>query len=150
MESKCDGAEDDPGCQRLAKQLGATYLDMLGIMEERLPDMEHTVNNTRLSLEKRLAQRTRQQDDVVDLAGNAAGRQSRRKLQRHLQPCAVVPVCGSASDSNSITNWSHHPAARPISHWLYSHPTFISTWKRRANSLPERARKLPAPHSSNN
>ena len=27
---------------------------MLGIMEERLPDMEHTVNNTRLSLEKRI------------------------------------------------------------------------------------------------
>ncbi|MDJ0812447.1 MAG: hypothetical protein QNJ23_01870 [Woeseiaceae bacterium] len=54
LESKCDGAEDDSGCQRLAKQIGATYLDMLGIMEERLPDMEHTVNNTRLSLEKRL------------------------------------------------------------------------------------------------
>jgi hypothetical protein len=54
LESKCDGAQDDPGCQRLAKQIGATYLDMLGIMEERLPDMEHTVNNTRLSLEKRL------------------------------------------------------------------------------------------------
>ena len=54
QESKCDGAEDDPGCQRLAKQLGATYLEMLGIMEQRLPDMEHTVNNTRLSLEKRL------------------------------------------------------------------------------------------------
>jgi hypothetical protein len=54
LESKCDGAEDDPGCQRLARQLGATYLDMLTIMEERLPDMEHTVNNTRLSLEKRL------------------------------------------------------------------------------------------------
>jgi len=53
-ESKCEGADNDPGCQRLAKQLGATYLDMLGIMEERLPDMEHTVNNTRLSLEKRL------------------------------------------------------------------------------------------------
>ena len=54
LESKCDGAEDDPGCQRLSKQLGATYLEMLGIMEQRLPDMEHTVNNTRLSLEKRL------------------------------------------------------------------------------------------------
>jgi hypothetical protein len=53
-ESKCEGAEDDPGCQRLAKQIGATYLEMLSIMEERLPDMEHTVNNTRLSLEKRL------------------------------------------------------------------------------------------------
>ncbi|MGI9342903.1 MAG: hypothetical protein ACR2QV_08625, partial [Gammaproteobacteria bacterium] len=46
QDSKCEGAEEDPGCQRMAKQLGATYLDMLGIMEERLPDMEHTVNNT--------------------------------------------------------------------------------------------------------
>ena len=54
VESKCEGAENDPGCQHLAKQLGATYLEMLGIMEQRLPDMEHTVNNTRLSLEKRL------------------------------------------------------------------------------------------------
>ena len=54
QQSKCDGAESDPGCQRLAKQLGSTYLDMLGIMEQRLPDMEHTVNNTRLSLEKRI------------------------------------------------------------------------------------------------
>jgi hypothetical protein len=53
-ESKCEGAENDAGCQRLSRQLGATYLEMLGIMEQRLPDMEHTVNNTRLSLEKRL------------------------------------------------------------------------------------------------
>ena len=53
-ESKCDGADNDPGCQRLARQIGATYLEMLTIMEERLPDMEHTVNNTRLSLEKGL------------------------------------------------------------------------------------------------
>ncbi len=54
LETKCSGAEDDPGCQRLAKQIGATYLEMLTIMEERLPDMEHTVNNTRKSLEKGL------------------------------------------------------------------------------------------------
>jgi hypothetical protein len=53
-ESKCDGAENDSGCQRLARQIGATYLEMLTIMEERLPDMEHTVNNTRLSLERGL------------------------------------------------------------------------------------------------
>jgi hypothetical protein len=53
-ESKCDGAENDPGCQRLARQIGATYLEMLTIMEERLPDMEHTVNNTKLSLERSL------------------------------------------------------------------------------------------------
>lgn len=54
LESKCEGAENDPGCQQLSRQLGATYLEMLGVMEERLPDMEHTVNNTRLSLETRL------------------------------------------------------------------------------------------------
>jgi len=54
QESKCDGAQDDAGCQRLARQIGASYLDMLTIMEERLPDMEHTVNNTRQSLEKSL------------------------------------------------------------------------------------------------
>ena len=53
-ESKCGGAENDSGCQRLARQIGATYLEMLTIMEERLPDMEHTVNNTRNSLEKGL------------------------------------------------------------------------------------------------
>ena len=54
QESKCDGAENDNGCQRLARQIGATYLEMLTIMDERLPDMEHTVNNTRISLEKGL------------------------------------------------------------------------------------------------
>ena len=53
-ESKCDGADSDSGCQRLARQIGSTYLEMLTIMEERLPDMEHTVNNTRDSLEKGL------------------------------------------------------------------------------------------------
>ncbi|MGB5627781.1 MAG: hypothetical protein WBM57_00315 [Woeseiaceae bacterium] len=53
-ESKCDGAEDDSGCQRLARQIGQTYLEMLTVMDERLPDMEHTVNNTRQSLEKGL------------------------------------------------------------------------------------------------
>ena len=54
QQSKCEGAGNDPGCQRLARQIGATYLEMLSVMEERLPDMEHTVNNTRLSLERGL------------------------------------------------------------------------------------------------
>ena len=54
IESKCDGADGDAGCERLARQIGATYLEMLTIMDERLPDMEHTVNNTRRSLEKGL------------------------------------------------------------------------------------------------
>jgi len=54
LESKCDGAEGDPGCAQLARQLGATYLEMLQVMEERLPDMERAVSNTRKGLEKRL------------------------------------------------------------------------------------------------
>jgi hypothetical protein len=54
LESKCSGADNDSGCQRLARQIGATYLEMLTVMEDRLPDMEHTVNNTRESLEKSL------------------------------------------------------------------------------------------------
>lgn len=53
-EAKCDGAENDPGCARIAKQLGATYLEMLNVMAERLPDMERAVTNTHRSLEKRL------------------------------------------------------------------------------------------------
>lgn len=54
LDSKCDGAESDPGCEQIARQLGATYLEMLSTMADRLPDMEHAVNNTRMSLEKRL------------------------------------------------------------------------------------------------
>lgn len=53
-ESLCEGSDGDEGCERIAKQLGATYLEMLNIMSERLPEMELAVNNTRNSLEKRL------------------------------------------------------------------------------------------------
>ncbi len=54
QESRCDGNEEDPGCARLARQLGATYLEMLNAMGEQLPDMEQAVNSTQTSLEKRL------------------------------------------------------------------------------------------------
>lgn len=54
VQSKCDGAEEDPGCARIARQLGATYMEMLDVMSSRLPDMERAVNSTRESLEKRL------------------------------------------------------------------------------------------------
>ncbi len=53
-ESQCTGADEDPGCERIAKQIGATYLEMLDIMTKKLPDMERAVTNTRTSLEKRL------------------------------------------------------------------------------------------------
>lgn len=54
MQSKCEGADNDPGCAQIARQLGATYLEMLNTMSERLPDMEQAVNNTRTSLQNRL------------------------------------------------------------------------------------------------
>ncbi len=53
-ESLCEGSDGDQGCDRIAKQLGATYLEMLNIMSEGLPDMERAVDSTRRSLEKRL------------------------------------------------------------------------------------------------
>ncbi len=53
-ESRCEGNEEDSGCARLARQLGATYLEMLNAMGEQLPDMEQAVNSTQVSLEKRL------------------------------------------------------------------------------------------------
>ena len=53
-DSKCDGAEGDPGCSEISRQMGATYLKMLNVMDERLPTMEIAVRNTRNSLRKRL------------------------------------------------------------------------------------------------
>jgi hypothetical protein len=54
LASKCQGNEGDPGCERMARQLGKSYLEMLDIMAERLPEMETAVNATSASLEKRI------------------------------------------------------------------------------------------------
>jgi len=83
IESKCDGAENDPGCQQIARQLGATYLEMLDIMAERLPDMERAVNNTRESLEKRLRRELGQKMTPWDmqemLLGSTAGNPAKER-----------------------------------------------------------------------
>ncbi len=54
QESKCEGAESDPGCDQIAKQLGDTYLVMLLLMDASLPRMQASVQTTVNSLEKRL------------------------------------------------------------------------------------------------
>lgn len=115
LESKCEGAENDPGCQRLSKQLGATYLEMLGIMEERLPDMEHTVNNTRLSLEKRLRSELGNkmtpwmlQDTLLGSESNASsepqpsmrGRSGMRLSERFRQYYRLVASSGAKSNQS--------------------------------------------------
>lgn len=116
QESKCEGAEDDSGCQRLARQIGASYLDMLTIMEERLPDMEHTVNNTRQSLEKGLRNElgrkmtpwTLQETLIGGKADNAAvkssptlrGRSGMRLSERFKQYYQLVATSGAKGDQS--------------------------------------------------
>lgn len=115
-QSKCDGAENDPGCQRLARQIGASYLDMLTIMEERLPDMEHTVNNTRISLErslrselgKKMTSWTLQETLVGQQAASATsapsptlrGRSGMRLSERFKQYYQLVATSGSQGDQS--------------------------------------------------
>ena len=53
-ESRCEGGEADPGCERLSRQLGATYLEMLNVMGDKLPAMDEAVSATSSSLEKRI------------------------------------------------------------------------------------------------
>ena len=116
QESKCDGAQDDSGCQRLARQIGASYLDMLTIMEERLPDMEHTVNNTRQSLEKGLRNElgkkmtpwTLQETLIGGNANKAAtkasptlrGRSGMRLSERFNQYYQLVATSGAKGDQS--------------------------------------------------
>lgn len=72
-ESLCLGADGDQGCERIGKQLGATYLEMLEIMSERLPEMERAVTSTRNSLEKRLRQELGQRTTPTSLQNSLLG-----------------------------------------------------------------------------
>lgn len=52
--SRCAGAEDDPGCDLIAKQLADTYLEILLRIDANLPRMRALVQTTVTSLEKGL------------------------------------------------------------------------------------------------
>ena len=52
--SKCEGAESEPGCRQISEQLSQVYLEMLDVMESRLPGMEDSVRATNTNLEKRI------------------------------------------------------------------------------------------------
>ena len=54
IASKCEGAEAEQGCSEISSQLSQTYLEMLELMEERLPGMENSVRATNTSLERRI------------------------------------------------------------------------------------------------
>ena len=72
-ESLCQGADADQGCARIAKQLGATYLEMLNTMSERLPEMERAVTSTHKSLEKRLKTELGQRTTPTTLQNSLLG-----------------------------------------------------------------------------
>ena len=56
VASKCEGAGAEQGCSDIADQLGQSYLEMLTMMETRLPGMEDSVRATNTSLKKRIRQ----------------------------------------------------------------------------------------------
>src|SRR5262245_11944537 len=78
-QSQCRGAEGDPGCARIAKQLGATYLEMLNVMGEKLPDMERAVNNKRNGLQKRLREELGQRTTPTTLQNTLLGNATPKK-----------------------------------------------------------------------
>ena len=52
--SKCEGAESEPGCREITEQMSQNYLEMLNLIESRLPSMEDSVRATNTSLERRI------------------------------------------------------------------------------------------------
>lgn len=52
--SKCEGAQAEQGCSEISSQMSQTYLEMLNLMESRLPGMEDSVRATNTSLERRI------------------------------------------------------------------------------------------------
>lgn len=80
-DSLCQGADSDEGCGQIAKQLGATYLEMLNLMSERLPDMERAVNSTRTSLEKRLRKELGQRTTPTTLQNALLGKAGARTTE---------------------------------------------------------------------
>jgi hypothetical protein len=76
MESKCEGNEGDPGCEQIARQMGNSYLEMLTIMGDKLPEMETAVNSTSASLEKRIRRELGQKKTSWSLQEFLVGEQS--------------------------------------------------------------------------
>jgi hypothetical protein len=88
IDSKCEGNEGDPGCEQIARQMGRSYLEMLNVMSEKLPEMETAVNSTSASLEKRIRRELGQkktpwtlQELLVGAQTEVAGKAARPTLR---------------------------------------------------------------------
>ena len=76
VDSKCEGNEGDPGCERIARQIGKSYLEMLNVMGDKLPEMETAVNATSASLEKRIRKELGQKKTTWTLQELLIGQES--------------------------------------------------------------------------
>jgi len=118
QESKCEGNEGDDGCAQIAKQMGDKYLEMLSLMDEQLPRIEHSVQATVASLENRLRQELGQKLTARDLQEvlvaetptprqtafpkRARGRSSHRLSERFRHYYNLVLQAGAQAGSDSV------------------------------------------------
>jgi hypothetical protein len=117
LTSKCEGAGAEQGCSELADQLGQTYLEMLNLMESRLPGMEDSVRATNASLENRirkelgrkstprglqkLLQRTPQKSSSPQRYKRRSGRLS-EKFRQYYKLVAMAPRSNSGGSLAAV------------------------------------------------
>jgi hypothetical protein len=117
IASKCEGAGAEQGCSEIAGQLSQTYLEMLNLMETRLPGMEDSVRTTNSSLEKRIRtelgrkttprglqkviQRTPQKSAESPRYTRRSGRLS-EKFRQYYKLVATAPRMGSGGSLASV------------------------------------------------
>lgn len=85
VESRCQGAEQDPGCAQIRQQLTNAYMQMIDTMEVKLPEMEQTVAATQRMLGKRIRAELGHKMTARDLQGLIKGgdRREARTSRRH-------------------------------------------------------------------
>ena len=117
IASKCEGAQAEQGCSAISSQLGQTYLEMLNLMEARLPGMEDSVRATNSSLEGRirkelgrkttprglqkLLQKTPQKSNEQPRYRRRAGRLS-EKFRQYYKLVAMAPRTGSGGSLAAV------------------------------------------------
>jgi len=117
IASKCEGAGAESGCSEIADQLSQTYLEMLDLMETRLPGMEDSVRATNASLEQRIRtelgrkttprglqkvlERTPQKSTESPRYQRRSGRLS-EKFRQYYKLVAMAPRMGSGGSLASV------------------------------------------------
>ena len=115
--SKCEGAEAEQGCSEISNQLSQTYLEMLNVMEARLPGMEDSVRATNTSLEQRIRKELGRKTtprglqkllDKTPLKASEPARYKRRsgklseKFRQYYRLVATAPRTGSGGSLAAV------------------------------------------------